>query len=73
MRKKESSDSGESAGTENAGSEESSVIKIGGIGPTTGGAAVYGQAVKNGAEMAVKEINAAGGINGAQIELEFSG
>ena len=69
--KKESSDSGESAGTENAGSEESSVIKIGGIGPTTGGAAVYGQAVKNGAEMAVKEINAAGGINGAQIELNF--
>lgn len=47
------------------------VIKIGGIGPTTGGAAVYGIAVKNGAELAVKEINAAGGINGCTIEFNF--
>jgi len=46
-------------------------FKIGGIGPTTGGAAVYGQAVANGAQIAVDEINAAGGINGAQIELKF--
>ena len=46
-------------------------IKIGGIGPVTGGAAVYGQAVKNAAEMAVKEINEAGGINGVQIEFKF--
>lgn len=44
---------------------------IGGIGPVTGGAAVYGQSVKNGAEIAVKEINAAGGINGKQIEFKF--
>ena len=47
------------------------VLKISGIGPTTGGAAVYGQAVKNAAELAVKEINAAGGINGMQIEFQF--
>lgn len=46
-------------------------IKIGGIGPTTGGAAIYGNAVKNAAELAIKEINAAGGINGAQLELNF--
>lgn len=46
-------------------------LKIGGIGPVTGGAAVYGIAVKNGAELAVKEINAAGGINGMQIEFQF--
>ena len=46
-------------------------IKIGGIGPVTGGAAVYGQAVKNAAELATKEINAAGGINGMQIEFKF--
>ena len=39
-------------------------LKIGGIGPLTGDAAVYGNAVKYGAELAVKEINAAGGING---------
>lgn len=43
-------------------------IKIGGIGPITGGAAIYGQAVKNGAEIAIEEINAKGGI---QFELKF--
>lgn len=45
------------------------VFKIGAIGPTTGSAAVYGTAVMNGAQIAVDEINAAGGINGMQIEL----
>ena len=49
----------------------SDTIKIGGIGPITGGAAVYGQAVKNAAEMAVEEINEAGGINGTKIEFNF--
>jgi len=44
---------------------------IGGIGPVSGGAAVYGQNVKNGAELAVKEINEAGGINGTKIEFKF--
>ena len=44
---------------------------IGGIGPTTGGAATYGEAVKNGAELAVKEINDAGGINGVPIRFEW--
>lgn len=54
-------------------SKESSeaTIKIGGIGPITGGAAVYGQAVKNAAEMAVEEINEAGGINGVKLEFNF--
>lgn len=47
------------------------VWKIGGIGPTTGGAAVYGQAVKNAMELAAEEINAAGGINGYQVEVSF--
>ena len=47
------------------------VIKIGGIGPTTGGAAVYGLAVQHGAQLAVDEINAAGGINGCTIEFNF--
>lgn len=46
-------------------------LAIGGIGPTTGGAAVYGLAVKQGAELAVKEINEAGGVNGMQIEFKF--
>lgn len=47
------------------------VFKLGGIGPVTGGTAVYGLAVQHGAEIAVNEINAAGGINGAQIEFNF--
>lgn len=42
--------------------------KIGSQGPLTGGAAVYGNAVANGAEVAVNEINASGGINGYKIE-----
>ena len=49
--------------------EGGNVFKIGAIGPTTGSAAVYGTAVMNGAQIAVDEINAAGGINGMQIEL----
>ncbi|MEE1032127.1 MAG: ABC transporter substrate-binding protein [Ruminococcus sp.] len=52
-------------------SESVNVIKIGGIGPTTGGAALYGIAVEQGAELAVKEINEAGGINGMQIEFKM--
>ena len=45
--------------------------KIGAIGPATGGAAVYGIAVQNGADLAIKEINEAGGINGSMIEYNF--
>lgn len=59
----------EAQGTE--GGSASQAFKIGGIGPTTGGAAVYGQAVKNAAELAVDEINAAGGVNGVQLEFQF--
>lgn len=44
---------------------------IGAIGPLTGGAAVYGQHVKYGAEIAVKEINENGGINGKLIEFRY--
>ena len=46
-------------------------FKIGGIGPITGGAAVYGQAVKNAIQIAVDEINANGGFNGYQVEFRF--
>ncbi len=46
-------------------------FKIGGIGPITGGAAIYGQAVMNAAQMAVDEINADGGINGYPVEFRF--
>ncbi len=58
--------------SENAASfEKEGVIKIGGIGPLTGDAALYGNAVKYGAELAVKEINAAGGINGYEVEYKM--
>ncbi|MGP8321870.1 MAG: ABC transporter substrate-binding protein [Methanosarcinaceae archaeon] len=44
-------------------------VNIGSILPLTGDLAVYGQSVKSGADLAVDEINAAGGINGTQIEI----
>lgn len=65
-----SESSSDAGSTSDTGSGDA-VLKIGGIGPTTGGAAIYGEAVKNGAELAVKEINADGGINGIQIEFNF--
>ncbi len=45
-------------------------FKIGVIGPLTGGAAAYGTAVQYAAEIAVEEINAAGGINGMKVEIK---
>ena len=42
---------------------------IGVSGPLTGGAAIYGIAVKNAAQMAVDEINEAGGLNGVKFKL----
>lgn len=62
--------SNSSAGTDSANAS-AETFKIGGIGPITGAGAVYGIAVKNGAELAIKEINEAGGINGYQIEYNF--
>ena len=56
---------------DNGTSTGGDVFKIGGIGPTTGDAATYGEAVKNGIQIAVDEINEAGGINGYQIEYKF--
>lgn len=46
----------------------SDAIKIGAIGPITGGAAIYGQAVKNGAEIALEEVNAKGDL---KFELKY--
>ena len=51
-------------------SAEGGSFKIGVIGPLTGDNAAYGLAVQHGAELAAKEINEAGGINGASIELQ---
>ena len=49
-------------------SESGAAFKLGGTGPLTGGAAIYGNAAKNGAQIAVDEINAMGGI---QFELKY--
>lgn len=46
-------------------------IVLGGIGPLTGGAASYGSGVMKGAQLAVDEINAAGGVNGLKFKLNF--
>ncbi len=43
-------------------------IKIGGTGPLTGGAAIYGTAAKQGAEIAVEEINA---LDGLKFDLKY--
>lgn len=47
------------SGSSSAGS--STTFKLGNVGPLTGAAAIYGNATKNGAQLAVDEINAAGG------------
>ena len=51
------------------GGSASGEFVIGMSGPLTGAAAVYGVAVKNAAEMAIAEINAAGGLNGYTFKL----
>lgn len=47
------------------------VYKIGGIGPLTGDASSYGISVKQGSQIAIDEINGAGGVNGKKLELVF--
>ena len=42
---------------------KSNTIKLGSSGPLSGEASIYGQAVKKGLELAVEEINQAGGVN----------
>ncbi|MFZ5824745.1 MAG: ABC transporter substrate-binding protein, partial [Bacillota bacterium] len=51
--------------------QKPSEIRIGVIGPETGGAAQLGQAQKNAVTMAVEEINAKGGVDGMQIKVFF--
>lgn len=55
------------------GNQENSdtTIVIGGVGPLTGDYANYGNSVKNGATIAVDEINANGGVNGYTFKLDF--
>lgn len=62
---------GEPANNGGNDTPDATTVKIGGIGPLTGAYANYGLSEKNGAELAVKEINEAGGIAGKQIELSY--
>ena len=66
-----SSAAGSSAAESGSEAAEGEAFVLGGSGPLTGATASYGLAVQHGEEMAVKEINAAGGINGYQIKWLF--
>ena len=46
-------------------------LVIGVAGPMTGGEATFGRQLKNGAEQAVADINAAGGVLGQKLKLEI--
>ena len=46
-------------------------IKIASVGPMTGQYAAFGEQLRKGAEMAVAELNAAGGVNGQKVELQI--
>lgn len=50
---------------------DGSTLVIGGSGPLTGDYSSYGLSVKQGAQLAVDEINEAGGVNGVKFELAF--
>ena len=54
-----------------SGGSDGDTIRLGGVGPLTGGYANYGLSVQHGAELAAKEINAAGGVNGKMLEVQF--
>ncbi|MBR1497820.1 MAG: ABC transporter substrate-binding protein [Oscillospiraceae bacterium] len=69
----DSGSSGATANTTSGGTDTGSaggnpVFKLGGTGPLTGGAAIYGNAVYNAAQIAVEEINA---LDGVHFELKF--
>lgn len=64
----EGGDAQAAEGSDQAAADGAS-FKIGGIGPMTGAASAYGTAVMNAARIAVDEINAAGGVNGYQLEF----
>ena len=53
------------------GNKNENEIVIGLTGPLTGGASIYGIAVRNAAQLAVEEINAAGGLDGINFKLEM--
>ncbi len=65
--------SGGLLGGDTGGGDETGPIKIGMIVPTSGSSAPTGSSMSNGAQLAIDEINAAGGVlDGRQLELEVA-
>ena len=60
---------GASIATTGAGFAQTTTIGV--AGPLTGQYASFGQQLKNGAELAAADLNAAGGVLGKKIALEF--
>lgn len=58
----------EGGSSSDGGSSSGDTIKIGGNLELSGGVSSYGSSINDGAKLAVKEINDAGGINGKKIE-----
>lgn len=56
-------------GTGNTSTASGDTIKVGVYGDLTGQTSSFGQSTKNGIQLAVDEINAAGGVNGKKIQL----
>jgi branched-chain amino acid transport system substrate-binding protein len=59
------------AGLAFAGVAHADDIKIGVAGPLTGPNAAFGAQLQRGAEQAIADINAAGGVNGSKLVLEL--
>jgi len=60
---------GSSSSSGGASASPSTPFKVGVAGPMTGQYATYGQSHKAGAEIAMAELNAAGGVNGGQVSI----
>lgn len=63
--------SNESGTDSGSSSTDGATFRIGASGPLTGNYALYGNGVKNAAQLAVDEINEAGGINGVMLEFKM--
>ena len=64
-------DSGNTDTSPDSGTTTEKILRIGGTGPLTGDYSNYGISVRNGAQIAVDEINAAGGVNGMTFYLDM--
>ena len=62
---------GGKGGDDSNGGGSDQTLLLGLIGPMTGDYAHYGTSTRDGAQVAVEEINAAGGVNGWQLKLEL--